>query len=167
MNNMAWLDGYSGQSTEELLCLEGKYRTDSIILAFEQALQQKAELRGKDSLSSEENVILAVEALEREVNNGGYGQFFINSSKEYAHFIVSALERIGCNEVARLTQQAIQALGLKQVTIDSIDTEMQSTNEQRDEKLGEYDKQYYSVAGDLAGPLLSFIKENKERIEVK
>ena len=31
-----WLDGYSGQSAEQLLSLEGQYRTDSLILAFEQ-----------------------------------------------------------------------------------------------------------------------------------
>ena len=31
----AWLEGYSGQSVEQLLSLQGKYRTDSLVLAFE------------------------------------------------------------------------------------------------------------------------------------
>jgi hypothetical protein len=32
-----FLESYAGQSTEELLALEGKYRIDSLVLAFEQA----------------------------------------------------------------------------------------------------------------------------------
>ncbi len=80
----AWLEGYSGQSVEQLLSLQGEYRTDSLVLAFEQAIRQKAEREGMQSLTVEERIVLAVEALEREVNNGGYDQFFANSSREFA-----------------------------------------------------------------------------------
>jgi hypothetical protein len=65
-----FLEGYSGQSTDQLLSLEADYRTDSLVLAFEQAIIQKAERNGVKSLSDEERIVLAVEALEREVNNG-------------------------------------------------------------------------------------------------
>src|ERR1700692_2235333 len=41
-----WLDGYSGQTAVELLSLEGKYRTDSLVLAFEAAIRQKANREG-------------------------------------------------------------------------------------------------------------------------
>ena len=37
----------------------------------------------------------------------------------------------------------------------------------RAEKMNECDNRYYEVAGDLAGPLLSFIKNNKEKITLK
>ena len=57
-----WLESYSGQSTEQLLSLEGEYRTDSLVVAFEQALDQKSAARGVQSLTSEELVVLAVEA---------------------------------------------------------------------------------------------------------
>ena len=59
MGGTNWLDGYSGQTTDELIALEGEYRTDSLVLAFEQALM------AKDELTDEEKVVLAVEALER------------------------------------------------------------------------------------------------------
>jgi len=107
---LKWFDAYAGQTTDELLALEGEYRTDSLVLAFEQALQAKESRVGSRRLTDEEGVVLAVEALEREVNNGGYGQLFVNSSKEYAPVFVSALNRIGCPEVAKLTQQAINVL---------------------------------------------------------
>jgi hypothetical protein len=103
---MKSLRGYSGQSTDELIALDGIFRTDSIILAFEQALDQKAYRLGDSALSAEEVIILAIEALEREVNNGGYEQFFTNSSKEYASVIIDALNRIGCVQVADLTNRA-------------------------------------------------------------
>jgi hypothetical protein len=92
MPDLQWLDGYSGESVDELIVLEGKYRRGSLVLAFEQAMAQKAARAGEDSLTADERTILAVEALEREVNNGGYGQFFLNS-REYASIIVDALGR--------------------------------------------------------------------------
>ena len=53
----AFLDSYQGQSTEELLAIEGKFRIDSLVLAFEQAIQGKP----PDSISTEESYVLAVE----------------------------------------------------------------------------------------------------------
>jgi len=84
------VNGARGQ-TEQLLALEGKYRIESPVHAFEQGISQKAEREGRQSLTEEERIVLAVEALEREVNNGGYDQFFVNSSREFARIIVGAL----------------------------------------------------------------------------
>lgn len=76
MPNLPWLE-YAGQSTAALIAAKETHRIDSILCAFEQAVQRKLEL--EQALSEEEMLILAVEALEREVNNGGYHQFFVNS----------------------------------------------------------------------------------------
>jgi hypothetical protein len=46
MPDLNWLDEYSGQTVDELLALEGEYRLDSLVLAFEQALDQKTERAG-------------------------------------------------------------------------------------------------------------------------
>jgi hypothetical protein len=167
MTEENWLDACSGQTTDELIALEGRYRTDSIVLAFEQALDQKAARIGRDGLSKEERVILAVEALEREVNNGGYDQFFSNPSKEHAPYVVRALERIGCAAVAELTRKAIGILGVEApVTIGAIDRAMDDPSDERDDQLTECDEHYYAVAGDLAGPLFDFIKSNRDKIEI-
>jgi Domain of unknown function (DUF4375) len=110
MAALKWLERYSGESTDALISLENEYRLDSIVLAFEQALDQKAARSGIESLTAEEYVVLAVEALEREVNNGGYCQFFFNTSS--APRIVDTLQRIGCPEAARLTKRAIDIVGV-------------------------------------------------------
>lgn len=168
MGQLRWLEGYSGQTVEELIALEGTYRTDSIVLAFEQALQQKVVRVGQANLTEEERVILAIEAIEREVNNGGYHQFFINSSKKYAAIVVDALNRIGCAETAILTQKAIDLLGIVgPITVEAVDREIYVDDEERNERLNECDLRYYQTAGDLAEPLLEFIKNNKGKIDIK
>lgn len=102
------------------------------------------------------------------MNNGGYNQLFINASKEYAPFFVTALNRIGCKETAALTQQAIDILGIDgKITIEAIDSAMEQEDEERDEKLSDCDSKYYESAGDLADPLFEFIKNNREQINLK
>ncbi|MHB8997562.1 MAG: DMP19 family protein [Armatimonadota bacterium] len=166
MIDLKWLEGYSGQSAEELIALEGEYRADSLVLAFEAAIRAKAARVGEAYPTDEERVVLAVEALEREVNNGGYGQFFLNTP-EFAPTIVDALNRTGCTAVAMLTEEAIAALALPgPVTTEAVNQAMDEDNEERDDKLDDCDTQYYAVAGDLAGALLQYIKVNRSRIEL-
>lgn len=163
---MKWLDGYSGETTEQLILLEGEYRTDSIILAFEEGLQRKARRVGKTGLTDEEIAVLAVEALEREINNGGFSAFFVNSSKEYAPVILDALNRIGCPEVVRLARRAFELLGIKDpVTRADIDRVTASDEfGEHDEEFNQLDEQYYGLSVDLSAPLLDFIKSNRPRI---
>ena len=111
MADLQWLDGYTGQTLEELLALTNEYRIDSLVVALEQALDQKSTRVGEDSLSYEEITVLAIEALEREVNNGGYSQFFVNSSCVYTPIIVESLRRIACPVSANITERAIKAAG--------------------------------------------------------
>jgi len=160
-----WLDGYSGQSADQLLSLEGEYRIDSLVLAFEQAIGQKGQRGGVRSLTDEERVVLAVEALEREVNNGGYDQFFVNSSREFAPTVVAALQRIGCKKTAAITQRAITALGISDLTSEAIDGAMVGDDEQRVAKLNRCNDSYYKCAEPVAERLFAFIKVNKAGIK--
>jgi hypothetical protein len=40
MSNLAWLDSYSGETVAGLIGLAATHRIDSIVLAFEQALDK-------------------------------------------------------------------------------------------------------------------------------
>jgi hypothetical protein len=163
MPELEFLEEYSGQTVEELLSFEGQYHCDSLVLAFEQALRQKLDRCGGHVLTSEERIILAVEALEREVNNGGYGQFFINSSREFAPVTVSALLRIGCPKTAAVTQRAIDALHLAALSVEAIDAAMEAS-EESEEELNQCDDSYYGSGEDVAGNLFAFIRTNQSRI---
>jgi hypothetical protein len=166
MPDLPWLDNYSGETTEELLAMEGRYRTDSLVLVFEQAINQKAAREGYKSLSSEERVVLAIEALEREVNNGGYEQFFLNSSRDYAPIIVDGLVSIGCRRTGTITQKAIEVLGCKTLTSEAIERAMLVESEDRDQSLFVCDNQYFARPEDIEGHLLAFIKTNKDKVRL-
>ena len=47
-----------------------------------------------------------------EVNNGGFSQFFFNSSGDYVYEIVAALHEFGATETAKICQRAIDAFGM-------------------------------------------------------
>jgi hypothetical protein len=164
MSGDKWLDAYAGQTTERLLALEGEYRIDSLVLAFEQAIQHKAESR---PISKQERYVLAVEALEREVNNGGYSQFFLNSSHDFIDVIDEALVAIGCPKTADLTRRAIQALDIPDgVTGEKAEAVIVADDETVREALEACDAGYYDNDEPIADRLFAWIKSNKDLVRV-
>jgi Domain of unknown function (DUF4375) len=162
MTEKSFLDGYGGQTLDELLAVTDTYREDSIILAIEQALQQKT----PTDISPPEHVVLVVEALEREVNNGGYNQFFLNEP-EYAHDIVSALTQIGCAETARITRDATEVLGLRpDWTTEQIQAASADMPEDADERLGQLDDEFFAYPDPIEDRLLAFIRDNAATIRL-
>jgi hypothetical protein len=144
MDKDAFLESYGGQTTDQLIELDQRYRTDSIVLAFEAAIQQATQKR---ALSKEETYVLAVEGLEREVNNGGYSQFFLNSSNQYAGDIVAALRAIGCPKTADISAQAV-------------------ANRENEKVPAECDERYFSNDEPIADRLFDWIKRNRAQIRI-
>lgn len=165
MTNLEWFESHSGETAEQLLSLEGKYRTDSLVVAFEQAIGQKAVREGEDKLSNEERAVLAIEALEREVNNGGYSQFFLNAP-EFAAIIVDSLVAIDCLKTAEITRRATRALELSNLGASEVSTVMAGENEGIEEKLNECDAAYYDAGEDIAGQVLTFIKDRRSQFRL-
>jgi len=161
MANIKSFNGYSGQTLDQLISLEGEYRIDTLLATVEQAIAQKAERKGDRSLSDEERVVLAVEALQREVNNGGYDQFFVNSSREYAPMIVDALARIDCPKTSEVTRNALDALGLDEFDEESIEAAMDAESEERDEEFARCDDAYYESGEDIDAALFAFVKSKR------
>ena len=157
-----FLDAYGGQSTDELIALESEYRIDSLVLAFESALDAKVEH------TKPERIVLAVEAIEREVNNGGFTQFFVNSSLEYTKDIVEAFQLIGCPATADLCRRAIELLGVADLTdLDAIEQASYEVDddEVRDEQFNALDAEYYAGAEEpIAVKLFEYIKQNRNDI---
>jgi hypothetical protein len=161
MTGEDFLEGYDGQSADELIAMESTHRLDSLVLAFESAIDARKD--AGEALSGAERVVLAVEALEREVNNGGYSQFFYNSSVEYTPEIVDALNAIGCPDVAKLTQEAIDSLGVDSLDPDVIYERALPPDDELDERLNALDERYYQLEEDVAGRLFAFIKDHRDQ----
>lgn len=160
-----FLDQYDGQSVGELIAMQDTHRIDSLLLAIEMGIEQTLTGRERADLSVPELTVLAVEALEREVNNGGYHQFFLNSSVEYVHDIVPALERIGCTSCAAITAGAIAILRLP----ESADPEEipDLTRELEDEaldELGKCDSRYFANRESIGDALFAYVERHASEI---
>lgn len=142
METLPWLN-YDGQTTEGLLACGETHRVDSVVLAFEEAIARKDEA----DLTPEERIVLAVEALEREVNHGGYDYFF-DTAEEFSPIIVNALKAIGASTAAALTAEAIHAARTNPALLESCDS------------------RYDDEVGDLSEDLFAFIRANANQIRI-
>ncbi len=147
--DLGWLDGYAGQTVDELLSYEGADNLHSILSALEQAIEEKIRTKGKRERTGVERMVLSIMALVREVNNGGYDQFFLNSSGEFAPAIVDDLVRIGCPEVADITQRALDARELPE----------------RDRLLQRCDVQFHERT-EIPERLFSYVKAHPDGIRI-
>jgi hypothetical protein len=161
-----WLGGYDGQSTDELIALEGPYRTDSIVSAFEQAIGRKASRLGDDRLTPPEQTVRAVEVMERDVNHDGFDGFFASN----AHLVpglVDALRTIGAARAAELAREAIGVLGIEgPITAEAVRSAMDRNDDARNDALGMVDQAYYAAKIDLAPMLMAFIRDHRDQIQV-
>lgn len=158
-----FLESYGGQTIQQLIAMKDSHRIDSLVLAVEQALGSKPEAK----LSEPERVVLAVEAMEREVNNGGYEQFFGNSSREFTGFLVRALELIGCPKVAAISADAIAVLELpEQFDADTVERVASEISDESRERLGECDSRYYANDESIEQRLFAYIEVHQLEIHI-
>jgi len=160
-----WFENTETLSVAQIVGLGEQYRTDSLICAIEACVLAKDEDEDAD-ISEAELTVLAVEAMEREVNNGGFAQFFENDSWRFTPYLQDALSRIGAAKTGMLVGQAIDALGIGLLT-ESTDTshyraQMQAAIEKDEitDALDACDAKYYELGEDIAGLVFQYVKEN-------
>ncbi|MDA0243664.1 MAG: DMP19 family protein [Chloroflexi bacterium] len=161
--NKPFLETYGGQTIQQLIAMKESHRVDSLVLAVEQALRGKPEME----LSEPERVVLAVEAMEREVNNGGYNQFFGNSSGKFTGFLVRALELIGCPKVATISADAIAVLKLPEpFDADTVGLVAYELSDESIEQLDKCDSRYYANDESIEQRLFAYIEEYQNEIQI-
>lgn len=152
-----FLEGYDGQTIQQLIALQSSHRIDSIILALEQALNGKPE----SDLSETERVVIVIEAMEREVNNGGYEQLFANAPA-FTNILVDSLEKIGCAKCASISMDAIAALELPaQFDVAAIERAVSELSDQARRKLEECDARYFESDESIEQRLFAFVEANQ------
>jgi hypothetical protein len=161
--NKPFLDRYSGQTLQQLIAMKSSHRIDSLVLAVEQALLHKPDT----ALTEPERVVITVEAMEREVNNGGYAQFFLNSPRESTVFLVRALELIGCPKVAAISSDAIAILklptGFDSNTVERVASQL---SDEALRKLGECDSRYYANDESIDERLFTYVERHEDEIRI-
>ena len=160
-----WLE-YSGQPTAQILAAKGSHRIDSLLCAIEEGILFRQAKNGKRGTTPVERIFLAVMALDREVNNGGYHQFFSNATREYAPAIVAALRKVGCEATAALTAKALTVLALDRVTAQAVRGAILQRDARRDRQLVACDRRYYQL-DEIESRLFAFAEAHAAEIDLK
>jgi len=98
-------------------------------------------------------------AVESEVNNGGFSQYFLNSSGETAAFVAEALEAIGAPKTAHICRRAIKrafpkGLPSTQAEISSLAAEF---SDKTIDRLGALDSEFLAYLHDLTDLLYAYV----------
>ncbi|NCU05033.1 MAG: DMP19 family protein [Chitinophagaceae bacterium] len=105
--------------------------------------------------------------LEREINNGGFNQYFYNSSGDYAHETLTSLQSIGANKTAVILRQAIDQFPNSTVPKDR--QERQNVLEQIEDKANEVwenlDQKFYAYEDDLTELNLEYVEQHRNSFE--
>ena len=113
-----------------------------------------------NALNENQRIFYITYTLEGEVNNGGFWQFFFNSSGDMANEAVSSFEKIGANKTAEICKKAVSVYG------DSVpqnrDERQSLLIDDVDEILNECDSAFYEYEDDLTALNYQFIINNKD-----
>lgn len=126
---------------------------------------------GKEDFHSQslpQKVFSAIWEVESEVNNGGFAQYFLNSSAESASFLVEALEAVGAPKTASLCNRAIHAAfpnGLPQ-SVEDIREAAESFSDETLAELEPLDEEYFSYPHNLTDLLFAFVSQRPEEFGV-
>ena len=115
-----------------------------------------------DSLSQPERNICYIEDLEREVNNGGFDQFFLNSSGDNTQETILALKEIGSTRFLSLLESATQQFPSGKVPRDRDERleVMEQMEERTESAWNDLDDQFYMYDEDIYGLLIAYIQKN-------
>jgi Domain of unknown function (DUF4375) len=122
-----------------------------------------------DTQSMPQKIFSAIWALESEVNNGGFSQYFLNSSNESAGFVVEALNTIDAPQTADICRRAIEVAfpaGLP-TTEEGIHAQAADFSDEIREKLEPLDQEFFSYPHDLTDLLFDFVSEHPEEFGIQ
>ena len=139
--------------------------TNDFVVAMTEHLNNKTQY-GEDmsALSEAERIFYITQSLEMEVNNGGFSQFFYNSSGNFSNELVGAFTAIGANATAAICQKAISAFG-RDIPVDRDEREEmldELESDEFDEILEECDNAFYDYEDNLNELNYNFVMKNKE-----
>ena len=148
------------KSLEEIWAMEDE---EKLVFALGLYVAEKCRYGDEMSvLSKPERVLYVVQGLEMEVNNGGFAQFFFNSSGDFANEVVSACLKIGATQTAEICRKAVSVFGRRVPADRDKRDDMISDNEEIEEILDECDDAFFACEENLLALSYPYILKNKE-----
>ncbi len=147
-----------------------------IVMEIDTYLNEKSKYGEEmEKLNSSQRVLLIIENLEREINNGGFDQFYWNSSGDYAMETINALKQIGANKTAEIVKKANDKFpnGIVPENRDKRGEILEKISEESSEYWNNLDTKFYAPNKEIGkmeidnipSLLIDFIKENKSDFE--
>lgn len=150
---------------DKILSLENE---NDIVIKINQTIWEKT---GNDfnfgKLNKFEKNVIYIDLLEAQVNNGGFDQYFFNSSGKYAHEALIALEEINAPKMASLLREAISIFPNSPIPKDTGDRRelMDGLPDSILNKWDKLDEQFYKYPDDLTMLVIKYVKENKKHFQ--
>lgn len=124
----------------------------------------KNELNNVKKLTKGQQAFFSTWILEGEINNGGFNQFYFNSSGQYAEMAEIGLKTIGADKFSELTSKANKIYIENKESLEEFDDgTMESFSESyKDNPLNDLDTEFYELyksekIGDLR---IKYIRDN-------
>ena len=124
---------------------------------------------GYEKLSQPEKVFVCVWDLESEVNNGGFDQYYFNSSGDHALDALESLNTIGAKHTADLVKQANTLFGAAGPSPDQEKREKQldALSETATKKLVQIEREFFKYNDNLQELLTAYVSRNAEAFRPK
>lgn len=100
-----------GKTYKDVLSQSGKEDDLELLNNLSAIIMNKETDSGLGSLTDNEIRIYVIAEMITEVNNGGFAQFFYNSSGEIADYLISSLDSVGSSEYHSIASNAMDILG--------------------------------------------------------
>jgi hypothetical protein len=122
---------------------------------------------GKEDFADQslpQKVFSAIWAVEAEVNNGGFSQYFLNSSAETAGFVAEALETVDAPKTAAICRRAINAAFPRGMPLEteSIQAAAADFPDEVLDKLQLLDQEFFSYPHNLTDLLFAYVADRPE-----
>ena len=101
--------------------------------------------------------------LEKEINNGGFSQYFYNSSGDFAHQTIISLRQINANRTSDILLLAIEQFPNSIVPKDRAERQeiLEKIEEKAEEVWEQLDKRFFEYEDNLYDLNIDFIKQNR------
>ncbi len=135
--------------------------TDSFLQLTDVVYDKETEV-GYDSLTELEKTIFCIDGLLREMENGGFAQFFRQEAGAYSDDTLDALERIKAKESAALLRKMLNYFSDGKAPTDE-DDRLDALNQIEDEHaddISALDDRFYDAGENLVGLTLLYVQKN-------
>jgi hypothetical protein len=124
---------------------------------------------GFDRLTQPQQTVYALSILDAEVCNGGFSQYFVNSSGNQASEALRGLELVGAKQTLKIVREAFQQFGPNGPPRDRQQraSQLAALTKTQDAALDRLNSEYYKSPDRLKIKLLLFAIENKEHFRAQ